>query len=559
MAALKTSLELASNGSSRFKTAAEPYQMVDRGMNYGWSNTLIAAATPTDERESKPLVDYDFHRVITSIGRRTIYSIARTLYWSVGPLKASVDEQANLSTSPLTQRFGGKNKAWGEQATEWLDNWHKVMCLERWPYDYETYTHLLGSGTIMDGEVHTLLSEDSGGNPRVQLIPTHRIGSRYQTGGVCKVTYDQNSLYIDDILVDGTLPWTFKTKVEFDAPVVDGVIVDAQGGPIAYRVFSDPAVSGAYRDIGARSLFPSFFPDVVGQLHGISSLGSSVFQWQDWNEFRRFEMLAQKAFSSRTLMEHNETGEADSAKALLTSPATFNTDGTKSTLDVQKLQGGTIQYFRAKSGSKLEAFNWSDRPGRNAQDFQETTLRDAMRGSGWDMFFSLDPKSVGGAPMRVVVDRVNRQIKKCRRGVVKSLYRADMYAIAKAIKRGDLPFDPDCFKWSYQGAPDVTADRRYDAETDAQEYELGWGTLKDICDKRKSDWNLTRMQREAEVDDLYTRARRISDKHGIPIQEAVAQLSKMGNAFINIGENVPDNDTKDGQAPAAKKPAAPAA
>lgn len=544
---LRTSREIAMNGGVRFKAAPPPYEMVNRGLSYGWANTLIKAAVPEDSRENPPLVDYDFHRTITSIGRRTLYSLARTMFWRIPPLQAAVLEQASLAANPFIPRFVGANTAWGEQASDWLDTWGMNCCIEGWPYDYDSYCEILVGEGIVDGEMGTLLTEDASGNARTQFIPTHRIGSRYQTGGICKVTYDGNRLFIDDILVDGSLPYSFAQKVEWTAPIVDGCIVDGQGRALAYRVYDDPVSSGKWMDISARSMFLSFFPHVAGQLHGISLLASSIYDWQDWREFKSFEQLAQKAFAAQTIVETNESGEADQTKAVIKSSATFDDNGAKTGLDVQSLQGGLYRYIKARSGGALEAFDWKDRPGRNAQEFQEMTLRDAMKGTEWDAFFSLDPKSVGGAPMRVIVDRINRVIRKRRKVLKKSVYRTHVYAIAKGIKNGDLPFDPEWFKWTYQGAPDVTADRRYDSQVDEMEYELGWLTLDDVESRRSGDWLRKREQIEKETYDLYARAKRISDKFGISIQEAANRISERGSQSFAMsrkeqGENALEDD-----------------
>lgn len=536
---LKTAAELAmgNNGHSqvRFRAATPAYDMVDTRLSYGWANTLIKAATPEDSRINPALVDYDFHRTITSIGRRTLYSLARVMFWQIPPLQAAILEQATLTACPFLPRYVGKNTTWGEQASEWLDQWHQVMCVEGWPYDYHSFCEILVGESIVDGEIHTLLTEDGSANARVQFIPAHRIGSRYQTGGVCKVTYDGNRLFIDDQLIDGSLPYEFKQKVEWRAPIIDGVIVDAQARPIAYRVYEDPAVSGRSRDLSARSCFPSFFPIVAGQLHGISLLASSVYDWQDWREFKSFEQLAQKVFSSRTIVETNETGEADAAKALIRTPAAFDSNGNQTELPSQALTPGGYNYLKAKAGTSLAAFDWHDRPGRNAQDWQEMTVRDAMRGTEWDAFFSLDPKSVGGAPMRVVVDRINRVVRKRRRLLSKNLHRVDVFALAKAISNGDLPFDADWFRWAYQGPPDVTADRRYDSQTDEMEWIRGWKSLDQVVEARgDGDWRRLREQKEREADDLYERAKRLADKFEISIQEAANRLELVGNQAFNM-------------------------
>lgn len=547
MARLRSSFDIVLD-NTRASVATLPFRMNDsggrNGYARGYANTLIESATTNTDRESVPSVDYDFHNVVSAQGRRTLMKLGRAMFWKVPALMAAILEQANLASSPFTPLFLGKDKAWGEEAASWLNNWHQVMCSDGWPYDYDTYTEQLISAPIVDGMIHTILTQDTSGNPRVQLIPAHRIGRRGVSTGIAKVTYSGLTLAIDGVLIDETLPWTFDGVYEFDALITDGVIVDGQNRPIAYRIYGD-GWTESYRDLSARSCFPCFFPLVPGQVTGVSLLASSVFDWQDWREWKRFEQLAHKGFATKGIVETNETGEADSAKALVQTVATFNADNTKKTLDTEKLEGGTITYFRARSGSKLEAFNWGDRPGANSQEFMESTVRDAFRGTEWDKFFSLDPAHVGGAPMRVIVDRINRVLKKRRRVLRKQVLRTDIYGLAKAIKNGDVPFNPDWFKWTYQGPADLTADRRYDAQTDEMEYALGWSTLEDIEARRNGDWLQKREQRQREVDDLYTRARAISDKHGIPIQEAAAQMSRMGNQYLNFGEQVADADKKD--------------
>ena len=164
-------------------------------------------------------------------------------------------------------------------------------------------------------------------------------------------------------------------------------------------------------------------------------------------------------------------------------------------------------------------------------------MRDAFRGTQWDIFFSLDPQKVGGAPMRVIVDKINRVLKKRRRVAGKAMKRIDCYGLAKgALRTGELPLDPQWYKWHYQGPPDITADRRYESQTDQAEFESGWITLEDIEAKRNGDWRLKRTQREIEVRDKLTRARKIADDFGISIQEAMLELGKTGQATFSYKE-----------------------
>src|SRR5690349_5942166 len=110
------------NGNG-YHAAAEPYRIIDRRSSYGFNNTLIEAATPTQDRQTGNLVDYDVHRTVSVIGRRTLLSLARRMYWSVPALQAAIREQANLAVIPFEPIYLGKNEDWGKLAADWLDGW----------------------------------------------------------------------------------------------------------------------------------------------------------------------------------------------------------------------------------------------------------------------------------------------------------------------------------------------------------------------------------------------------------------------------------------------------
>src|ERR1022692_3748143 len=109
------------------RVGAAPYKTVNFGTTYGYNNTLIESATPSQDRQQTTLVDYDIHRTISVQGRRLLLSMARTIFWRFPALQASILEQANLAVSTFTPRFGGMNKAWGDLGSAWLHDWHQVF------------------------------------------------------------------------------------------------------------------------------------------------------------------------------------------------------------------------------------------------------------------------------------------------------------------------------------------------------------------------------------------------------------------------------------------------
>lgn len=502
--------------------ATAPYKVIDRRGSGSWAaNRLIESSIQTTDRAYTLPVDADIHRTVSSYGRRTLVSLGRTMFWKFPALQGMVLEQANLAVSTFIPQYMGEDEEWGETAEAMLKDWHKIMDIAGWPYDYDSFLQTQVVAPIVEGETWTLLTENSDGYPMIQTIPTHRIGKYPSQSSFATVTYAGSSLLIDGVLIDDARPYPATTKIEFLARIIDGVIVDDYSRPIAYRV--DGENPEQWQDIPARNFFPSFVPVSTGQVRGFSMLASSIFDWQDLAEWKRFEMLAQKVFSTRTIIETNETGDVDEAKSIIRTAATYDTTGNKTDLDVQQLYGGTVQYLRAKTGSSVQAFGY-DRPGQGSREFLKTTLRDAFRGTEWDAFFSLDPQSLGGAPMRIIVEKINLVAAKRRKLVAKVCRRVDGYALAKFMKAGLLPRNDDWYKWDYQGPGAITADRKYDSDVDIAEIGQGIGTRKRACAARGLDPAEVDAQREAEANSDLERAGRLAAAHGITIQEALVVL-----------------------------------
>ena len=509
---------------AKAQAATPAYRIIDRrnsDSGYWGANTLIESATQTEDRGYTYPVDNDIHRTVSNMGRRTLMTLGRSMFWRFPALQGMVLEQANLAVSSFIPQFTGEDKAWGEEAEEMLGEWHKVMDIAGWPYDWDSYLQSLVMGPLVEGELPTLLTDNGEGYPQIQTIPPHRIGKFPSPEAIATVRFEDSSMTIDGVLVDDSRPYPAPSPVTIEARIIDGAIVDDFCRVLAYRV--DGEQPEQYVDIPARNLFIAFSPMATGQVRGFSLLASSIFDWQDLAEWKRFEMLAQKTFSTRTIIETNETGDIDEAKSIIKSAATFDSSGNKTNLDVQRLYGGTIQYLRAKTGSKVEAFGY-DRPGTGSREFLKTTLRDAFRGTEWDAFFSLDPQAVGGAPMRVIVEKINLVAAKRRKLVVKCCRRVDGYALAKFMKLGLLPWNDEWYKWDYQGPGDLTADKKYDSDVDIAEISQGLSTRKRGCANRGLNLEDVDDQREREADSDLTRAGRLAAKHNITIQQALVIL-----------------------------------
>jgi capsid protein len=458
-----------------------PIKITDRRSSSGYvntygTNTLITAARQDYGRKLIPMQDKDTCRNVSSFGRRTLMTLGRWLFWNVPAVRGAILEQANLSVSTFIPQFYGEDKAWGKQAESWLMEWDKICDIQGWPYDGDSLRSSMVVQGLVDGELFVLLTQNQDGYPLVQVHPAHRIGSNPSINEVQGGEYDGYR-------------------------IVDGVIINELGRTVAYRYIGDGYQYDTYQDISAANLFPVFFPEFSDLVRGFSGLASCVFDFQDVQETRGFEKLAQKIGSTISLIEKNETGEPDQTKALIQAGqiSRDTTTGAMGSLVQEEVDGGMIRYIRAGSGAGIDTLRL-DRPTSSQQSFEDRVMQSAMAGMEWSKDFSLDPSQVGGAPMRVVVDKINRILAKRQRMVAKAMRRIHGYAIAKST----LPNNSEWFKFKYQGPAELTADKKYQSDVDLQEYRAGWVPLDDITGRRGLYWEEVQDQRIAERKRLET-------------------------------------------------------
>lgn len=304
----------------------------------------------------------------------------------------------------------------------------------------------------------------------LQVIPAHRVAS----------------------------PNTYETVSggPFDgARIIDGIIVSDYGERLGYRVLlsdSGYALSN-YRDIPAKDIIHSFIPEYAEQLRGISPIGKSVFDYMDVNETRAFEKASLKLGSHYGMIVKNEGGTVDKAKQLVQAASTSAdaTTGAAQTLSSQVVNGVGVYYFKAGTGQGLEPVK-NDRPSANQQNFESEVIRSAFFGNNWSVDFSLNPTKVGGAPMRVVVEKVNRTIRLVQSMALEPVCRRiDGWRVAKAQKIGALPDDVDWWKWEYQFPAEITADKKYDSDVDIAEMRSGIRSPQKAIGKRGQYWEDT--------------------------------------------------------------------
>jgi hypothetical protein len=445
----------------------------------------------------------DTKSLLPTSGWKQLMSSGRFLFANVPILRGALLEQAAHSF-PLMPQYTGKDKDWGKLAEEFIYEWQKDCNVRGRPYTAQTGSRLRMLGRKIDGDFGTVLTWRSPQDtfPQVQYVRAHRIGDR-EDGKDGQAVVQRGPYKGNRIL--------------------NGVISNAQGRPLAYRVLGDTPDED--QDISARNMFLSYRPDYSDQNRGISELCAAITTMADVKRLREYEMVAQQKCAAVTFVEKNESGTADMSELLGAGSQTSTEPG----LIAKTYDKGMTLYYKSGTGSGLEVLR-GDRPAADAQTWEDRMIAGAFYGIEWDPNFALAIKEPGGAWARTIIQKIIRAIANniCIESDAMRLEVA--YAIALALELGILPWPKTNDWWSWEftlGIPLITADSGNEENALREAYKLGTTTLRAIAGRSGDWWEELRDQRQEEARDLLRRAKEIQTEFPeLTLQEALTLLEQ---------------------------------
>jgi capsid protein len=435
-------------------------------------------------------------------------------------VRGAINDMVKLSASNYQIHFHTSDNDWNNQADALL-RMHDLVCDSRGVgYGMRTITEFIVKGPLVDGDVGLIKyfggsSRNGVGYPMFQVVPSHRIASTSGVGSGVIYGGKYNGL-----------------------TYIDGVIVNDWLRPVAYLVATTDRSAGAdVVAIPANDMMLAYVPEYPDQVRGYSQLGASIFDWQDIQDTRRFDLIGRKARASRAMIVHNESGEADETQRVLSSDRSIEDDKLVA-ITKETLEGGTIEYFKASTGAKIESIP-DDRPSTNGMEFDRTVARDALAGIGWSYDYAIDPTKAGGAQMRVVVEKVNRTILHLQRSLIDTYRRQlDNWRLAVFMARGDLPVSGEWMKYRYQVPAKLTADAKYQSQVDLTEYAAGFTTHERIAANRSSNWEDDQDQKAKEI----KRAMETAASHGIPVEYLLSGVANTNVLTQSISAKGQEDD-----------------
>jgi capsid protein len=417
---------------------------------------------------------------------RTIVNASQKLFWNFGPAQGALQEKSTYVVGrSWLPRFEGEDKEWGRIATEWLiGQFYGVSHVNG--MDFQTALYLDSLSVDRDGDVFCLYTESRDGYPQFQQIPWHAVGARD----------------LDDVVKEG--PYR-------GLRMHNGVILNEYGRPVAFRILGRTPADD--RDISARNMDFIREPVAPDQTRGLPAFTSAILDLRDLMTMQDYVRQAAKLAAAIGLIEHNEAGMADMADPAY---ALQRTGPSQQGIVGEEIFGGTVRYFRANSGAKLEQLK-SEVPSEATNSLMERLLRNALHGAGLPYEFFWDASKLGGASVRAMVAKVNRTVADRQDLIRPAAKRRVGYAVSKAIKLGILPQYRGAdlggsLKWSFTTPPQVTVDAGY-ANADAREaYKLGMRTLTEIL--AEGGRTLTDHLDEREREEVEIRTR--MERSGLP-------------------------------------------
>jgi hypothetical protein len=443
----------------------------------------------------------DTKKAITPSDRSDYLSRGRELFATLPDLGGALLSKAAWSVGPssFTAIHTGTNTEWGNLAEKWLEERFYPMCnVQGNNFDFRTTLNLSSLALDVDGDTLMILTKSRSGFPQVQIVPSHRIATRGNTNVV-------------------------ETGKYAGLSIIDGVIVNVDGRPIAYNILGETPEDDYQVTIRDAQLL--YEPEWCDQYRGVSRVARPLLDFTDTQDIDEFLKRGVKLGSSIGIIHTTEGGSPDSSAMVMAIDEDAVTEGVPPAPPLQMVNGGEIMYLKANAGESITSLK-DERPSQDVASFLERIQRRALFACGWPIEL-LDPSKVGGASVRLIQDLARRSIAQRQVTLEKRAKLMVNYAVAVAMQTGQLPQNnDDWYNWSFTKGAAITVDQGNESNSDRAGYVMGLNTMSEISSKRGLDWQEVRQQNQKEVEDLLDRANNIAKSKGVPFETALTLLQQ---------------------------------
>lgn len=463
-------------------------------MNVGsWFGRIVRAGSQDfTKRQHIFVTPQDTKTDVTTQSRKQVLGLARYWFYNSPVVRGAIDCMVRNSIGPgIKCQARTSDEGWNRATEEWFHDW-SLACDVRGLLDFNTLTQVAARSMLRDNEIFCVLTSNKEDWPQLQLVEAHRC----ETPG-----------YLAN-----------------EPRVIDGVRVSPVGRPLSYYIRLGEG--DKFTEVQAPDVIVLAERDRADELRSISRLVTCLNLIQDREEILTNTMVGIKRSSTIGLALEGEGAPG------FFGPTTTTDDG----ITTDKVFGsGAI--WNVPSGRKIREIK-DDRPSPNLTEFMDQFLRAVASGLGlpYEYLWKAD---LSGPSQRFVLAQAQRRFDEIAQAVITQMVsRVRLWALAKAIKRGDLTPPRGMDRWwqaVYHTPQRTTIDAGRDSAADREDFKLGIRTLADIAAERGDDWQEIVDQRVAEQ--VYIR-------------------QKATEAGVDLGEI---QNTGQKQAPAVTPPSAPPA
>ena len=426
-------------------------------------------------------------------------------------------------------QYVGKNYEWGKQACSWLSQEFYPNCNKRGPtYDFATTMFVMSMMLDQDGDMLVIYGEEAG-QPKIQIIPSHRITSQGSNSAHDVVFPTPNSFNGPQI---GPFPNTILS---------DGVVYDRTGSPLGYNVVNPDNVVNQLLGNQSNLFFKSkdahliYDPRFFDRGRGLPSLSSGILQGLSLQEIESYMVEKIKIESMIALIEATPNGEGpeSEAQAMVEMLAQDNGVGgipgsagyMSSTKGLRVVNSPTIKYVNA-SGGDVKTLS-SNTPANETQAYITRLETHLLQSMGVPHMLIFSPEKISGRMSDGVIKQFNASVNYRQKILDKEANFICSWAVAKAIDKGELPPNDaekltDVFAFTHPTP--LSLNEGYDRQSDLSDYAGGLKSLTEILSKRNKSIHDFMAEIEKEKTMFFNTANKIATATGTDIKLVINSL-----------------------------------
>lgn len=449
------------------------------------------------------------HKPLNWLSPDTKINVSAADRWELVNASRQLRAKIDLLDAAITQKnqwaFGdawdphytGKNPDWGAVAESWLRNvWFPNSNVRGPQYDFKKSMNISGQMWDVDGDDVMVLTETDNQFPQLAFYPGTKIG----TGQIGARRPRGQS---DDVVQGGP----------FDgAKIFDGIIVNRNARCIGVRILAE---DGTFTDVSANNADLAYEPLWPDQGRGIPRIAVGLLTWMNLQTINEFIQKGVIRAAQVGLIMKNAEGEAEIDNQIITQEDQPGETDSERKVSYETIADVETYYVSASDGEEIDFLNYKN-PHPNTEAFVERITRGSIASVGWFIEL-LNLQSTGRAPSRILCDLANQNIWSRQCTGYRRWKRAINYAIAKAMKIGQVPKNEegaDSYQWEPGLPKPLQVDAGNDAQADRESLKLGT-TNRAILAQKNHGLHYRELddQREIEVSETIERAMRIHEKY----------------------------------------------